>query len=219
MTFQLLFYFHKLSPWRLVGIDISIIFALRMNNTNIKDLYIMKRVNNDERNSIVTEVMGEEYRHTMMMITDVFTDLVRRPDDGSGFPLWGESKAKLMELAYVLAKSHVFVHRSTGTPASMAEIAARLCKALHCRVPSNIYQPVLRLKKRGRGIVDYYAKLWRENRTSPKSSLLWSVPYQFPMIEDYTFVFDSPAYRLLQRNKKKRRRKKQSSDVLTTTQA
>lgn len=184
----------------------------------------MKRVDFDERDYVVTDVMGEERRHTMKMMIDVFTALVNSPDDGSGFPLWGESKARLMQLAYVLTKWRVFIHHPTGAPATMHDVAVMLCNALHCKVPQNIYQPVSRMKKKGRcTIVDYYAKLWRENRTSPASSLLWSVPLQFPMIEDYTYVFDSPAYRLLQRDKRNKRRRdrerRKKQDILTTTQA
>lgn len=172
----------------------------------------MKRIEYDERDYVVTDVMGEERQHTIMMIIKVFTALVERQDDGSGFPLWGESKAKLMQLAYVLAKWKVFVHKPTGAPASIKEVAELLCKALHCKVPRNIYQPACRKRKRGHGsIVDYYAKLWRENRSSPTISIMWDIPVQFPMIEDYTYVFDSPAYRLLQRNKKEQRKRRRQN--------
>lgn len=186
---------------------------------NTKDTEKMKRINFNEQDYVITEVTGEERLHTKNMMISVFKALVESKDDGSGFPLWGESKAKLMQLAYVLAKWQVFKHQPTGTPASMKEIAGMLCRALHCRVPRNIYQPVFRVKKRGRGsVVDYYAKLWRENRTSPSISLLWAIPLQFPKITDYYGVFDSPAYRLLQRDKREQRRRRRQQDNDKTQQ-
>lgn len=162
---------------------------------------IMKRKNFDEKDYVLTETMGSEREYVKEMLINVFTTLVDSADDGSGFPIWGESRAKLMELAYTFSKWRIFIHHPTGTPASMREIAEMLCKALHCEVPRNIYRPVERMKKRNRCVVDYYAKLWRENRTSPSSSLLWSRPVQFPKIHNYRVAFDSPAFRALHAKK------------------
>lgn len=151
----------------------------------------MKRNNHDESIFVITEVTGEERRHTLEMMVQVFTALIEHDDHGSGFPIWGESMAKLMEVAYVLAKLRIFIHFPGGTPATMKEIAEWLCKALHCEVPANIYEAPSRTKKRGRRtIVDYYAMLWRENESTPASSLLWAKPIQFPRLKSYRHVFD-----------------------------
>lgn len=157
----------------------------------------------DESDYVLTEVMGEEREHTMRMIIDVFTALLNHKDSGTGFPIWGESMAKLMELAYVLTKLRIFIHHPTGTPATMKDIACGLCEALHCDVPKNIYQPASRQRLRGRkSIVDYYAMLWREGKTSPAISLLWAEPIQFPKIHNYRVAFDSSYYRNLHSKKR-----------------
>lgn len=162
----------------------------------------MKRKKYDERDYVVTEVMGEERAFVLNMITNVFSVLVASDDRGTGFPIWGESKAKLMELAYVLAKERVFIHHPTGTPASIKEVATWLCKALHCDVPRNIYEAASRTRLRGRRtVVDYYAMLWREAHVTPAISLLWAKPIQFPKIHNYKEAFDSPYFRDLHRTR------------------
>lgn len=165
----------------------------------------MKRKKFNESEHVITEVVGEERTHTLQMMIDVFTRLIASNDRGTGFPIWGESKAKLMELAYVLAMERVFIHHPTGTPATIKDVAEMLCKALHCKVPKNIYEPASRVRRKGgKSIVDYYAKLWRENRSSPSSSLLWAEPIYFPQIKNYREAFDSPAFRRLHTRGRKR---------------
>lgn len=162
----------------------------------------MKRKNFDERDYVLTEVGGKERKEVIDMMVQVFSCLISRGDDGTGFPIWGESKAKLMELAYVLAKLRIFIHHPTGKPATTKDIAEWLCRSLHCEVPRNIYQPAARMRQRQKSIVDYYAMLWRENRTTPAVSLLWARPIVFPKIQNYREAFDSPYFRALHKRRK-----------------
>lgn len=168
----------------------------------------MKRKNIDELNTIVSEIYGSEREQVKEMLISAFTRLVDRKDDGSGFPIWGESKAKLMELAYAFSQWRIFIHHPTGTPATMREIAEMLCEALHCDVPHNIYDPVFRMRKRGRCVIDYYAKLWREGHVSPEASFLWARPIQFPKIHDYVAAFDSPYFRAVHMNRRRGKRQR-----------
>lgn len=149
----------------------------------------MKRRMYDERNYVVTEVMGKEREETKQRMSRFFVWLMHHADDGSGFPKWGETRAKLMEVAYVLTKWQVFTN-DKGLPMSNAEVAEGLCKAVHCPVPCNIYQAASRCRrKHRRSVVDYYAKLWRENKTGPERSLLWTNPVIFPKFTSYRGVF------------------------------
>lgn len=157
----------------------------------------MKRKKFNEQDYVVTGVMGREREHVKEMMICVFMALIERGDDGSGFPIWGESRSKLMEVAYALAKWGIVIHHPTGGPASMREIAGMLCRSLHCSVPRNIYNPIYLMRKRKRCVVDYYAKLWREGRVTPASSLLWAEPVYFPKIHNYKEAFDSPYFRRL----------------------
>lgn len=137
-----------------------------------------------------TEVQGDELRDTMMRMMRFFAAVMDLPDSDSGFPRWTERPSRLVETAWVLWQWGVFIHHPTGSPMTFREICQRLCHKLHVRMPANIYgvgyvcrQPAHRC------IVDYYAMLWRENRTGLDSMLLWYEPPVLPRITSYRGMF------------------------------
>lgn len=153
-----------------------------------------------------TSFNDRELDETMNRMSEFFACVIDMPDDGSGFPRWGQSASELMEVAWLLHCRRTLVHHPDGRPMNMRQIAEALCEKLHCRLPSNIYSVASRRRRHGRQpVVNLYARLWRENRTGLDSLLLWSPPVVLARLPSYRGAFASGAYDRLRRQKREKR--------------
>lgn len=145
----------------------------------------------DEHDFVKTVVSGQERYETKERMTRFFNRMISMDYSDSGFPRWNDSVRQLMENAWVLSKWRAVPDPSTGRPMTLQHIAERLCRNLHVRLPANVSAVAHQSLRSGRmSVVDYYAMLWRENRTDVDAFVLWYEPPQFPKIRSYRGVFD-----------------------------
>lgn len=131
-----------------------------------------------------------EYAENKARMVAFFQRMMNLSPRGDGFPRWQDSADQLIENAYQLWQWRVFTDKSTGRPMTFREIATRLCRNLHVRMPANIYA-VARYSRSTRRlpVVEYFAMLWREARLSPEILVTWEEPITLPKPTSYRGLF------------------------------
>lgn len=131
-----------------------------------------------------------EYAENKARMVAFFQRMMNLSPRGDGFPRWQDSADQLIENAYQLWQWRVFTDKSTGRPMTFREIATRLCRNLHVRMPANIYA-VARYSRSTRRlpVVEYFAMLWREARLSPEILVTWDEPITLPKPASYRGLF------------------------------
>lgn len=131
-----------------------------------------------------------EYAENKARMVAFFQRMMNLSPRCDGFPRWQDSADQLIENAYQLWQWRVFTDKSTGRPMTFREIATRLCRNLHVRMPANIYA-VARYSRSTRRlpVVEYFAMLWREARLSPEILVTWEEPITLPKPTSYRGLF------------------------------
>lgn len=131
-----------------------------------------------------------EYAENKARMVAFFQRMMNLSPRGDGFPRWQDSADQLIENAYQLWQWRVFTDKSTGRPMTFREIATRLCRNLHVRMPANIYA-VARYSRSTRRlpVVEYFAMLWREARLSPEILVTWEEPITLHKPTSYRGLF------------------------------
>lgn len=131
-----------------------------------------------------------EYAENKARMVAFFQRMMNLSPRCDGFPRWQDSADQLIENAYQLWQWRVFTDKSTGRPMTFREIATRLCRNLHVRMPANIYA-VARYSRSTRRlpVVEYFAMLWREARLSPEILVTWEEPITLPKSTSYRGLF------------------------------